>query len=264
MSAPDRGTRTGMTSKCLLRLTVALAVLPAAVSCGGGGTGSDGAAAVRPDFGTSSAALVITTDNGLRLRPTDGRDITVDDRAHPRWSHDDDTWTLDLSCADRDRDGDRDDDPCPRTPTVGIPDGVSVTATARDAGIDVAGVAAALDLTTVNGDVTVTRSGSDAAAVRLSTRNGSVRTAALDARRVTARTTNGDVILGCATAPSAVTGTTANGSVDVTVPHDSPAYRVTARTDNGRTGVDLPVRDAGHGPVMTLTTVNGDVGARRD
>ncbi|MEU1055491.1 DUF4097 family beta strand repeat-containing protein [Streptomyces sp. NPDC005876] len=252
-----------MTSKCLLRLTVALAVLPAAVSCGGGGGGGagSGGAVAHPVSMTSGTALVITTDNGLRLRPADGRDITVDDRADPRWSHDDGTWTLDLSCADRDRD----DDPCPRTPTVGVPDGVRVTATARDAGIDVAGVAAALDLTTVNGDVTVARSGLDDAAVRLVTRNGSVRTAALDAGRLTARTTNGDVILGCATAPSAVTGTTANGSVDVTVPHDSPAYRVTARTDNGRTGVGLPVRNtAGHGPVMTLTTVNGDVGARRD
>ncbi|MEU9556378.1 DUF4097 family beta strand repeat-containing protein [Streptomyces fumanus] len=247
-----------MTPKCLLRLTVALAVLPAAVSCGG--DDGDGWADAHPVALTPGAALVITTGDGLRLRPADGRDITVDDRAGPRWSHRDGTWTLDLTCADRDRDA----DPCPRTPTVGVPDGTRVTATARDAGIDVAGVAAALDLTTVNGDVTVTGSGRDDAAVRLATRSGSVRTAALAANRLTARTTNGDVLLGCATAPSAVTGTTANGSVEATVPHDSPAYRVTARTGNGRTGVDLPVRNAGHGPVMTLTTVNGDVGAHRD
>ncbi|MFF9087517.1 DUF4097 family beta strand repeat-containing protein [Streptomyces sp. NPDC014991] len=246
------------------RLTLAVALLPLAVSCGGAhqGTGG-GAGAAGPVPGAPGGTLVVTSDNGLRLRPADGHRVIVDERvghADRHWSHHDGTWVLDLSCADRSPD----DVPCPRMPEVDVPDGVSVTVTARNAGIDAVGVASGLDLTTVNGDVTVTRSGRSGAVTRLATRNGSVRAVALDTRRLTAATTNGDVILSCGSAPTAVTATTTNGSVGVTVPHDSPAYRVTAATANGRTTVDVPTRTTGHGPAMKLTTVNGDVDARRD
>ncbi|KQX65348.1 DUF4097 family beta strand repeat-containing protein [Streptomyces sp. Root1310] len=254
----------------VLLATVVLAVLPFAVSCGDqdheGAGGS--AAAGPPALARSGTHLVITTENGLVLRPADGRRVTVDDRADGAWSHDDDTWTLDLSCTDREGKGEwereRREEACPRTPYVKVPDGVSVTVSARNAGVDVAGLAAALDVTTVNGDVTVTSSGRNDAPVRLATRNGSVRATALDAGRLNAATTNGDVILACATAPSGVTAATTNGSVAVTVPHDAPAYLVTAGTDNGRATVSVPTSDDRQGPAMTLTTVNGDVGVRRD
>ncbi|WTF41216.1 DUF4097 family beta strand repeat-containing protein [Streptomyces sp. NBC_01604] len=245
----------------VLLVSVVLTVLPVAVSCGDHGSGaSNGSVAAGPAVGASGRHLVITTDNGLLLRPADGHRAIVDDRADADWSHRDGTWTLDLSCADRARSGEA----CPRMPYVEVPDGVSVTVSARNAGIDAAGIAAALDLTTLNGDVTVTRSGGDDAAVRLSTRNGSVRATALDTRRLYAATTNGDVKLACATAPSSVTATTTNGSVGVTVPHNAPAYLVTAGTDNGRATVAVPTRDVPHGPTMTLTTVNGDVDVRGD
>ncbi|MFC8430972.1 DUF4097 family beta strand repeat-containing protein [Streptomyces sp. NPDC057253] len=235
------------------------ALLPLAVACSDDhGGGAHGPQTLRG--AASGEQVVIATDNGLRLRPADGDHVTVDDRVEGHWSHHKDVWTLDLTCADR-SEGDGD---CPRMPYVEIPDGMHVTATARNAGVDVAGVAAALDVTTVNGDVTLTRSGRDGADVRLSTRNGSVRATAVEARRLYAATTNGDVLLGCAAVPSGVTATTVNGSVDVTVPHDSPAYRVTATTDNGRATVAVPVRHADQDHTMTLTTVNGDVGARRD
>jgi hypothetical protein len=250
-----------MRASRVLMVTVALTVLPFGVACGDHGGGQ-----TRRPFaaGTAAAAsaghLVITTDNGLRLRPTDGGRVTVDDHARGLWSHRNGTWTLDLSCPERNRNSGT----CARMPYVRIPDGVSVTVSARNAGIDVAGVAAALDLTTVNGDVTVVRSGRADAPVRLSTRNGSVRAAALDAVRLHATTTNGDVVLACATAPSSVTATTTNGSVDVTVPHNAPAYAVKAGTDNGRTTVAVPTQEVHHGQAMTLTTVNGDVGVRLD
>ncbi|OQR64568.1 hypothetical protein B6E66_08155 [Streptomyces maremycinicus] len=250
----------------VLCATVVLTALPFAVSCGDqdhGGAG--GPAAAGPlSFARSGTHLVITTENGLLLRPTDGRRVTVDERADGDWSHDDDTWTLDLSCTDRDGQREPGDAACPRMPYVKIPDGVSVTVSARNAGVDVAGLAAALDVTTVNGDVTVTRSGTDDAPVRLVTRNGSVRATALDAGRLHAVTTNGDVTLGCTTAPSDVTASTTNGSVAVTVPQDAPAYRVTAGTDNGHATVDVPTSENRQGPTMTLTTVNGDVTAHHD
>ncbi|MFE9442281.1 DUF4097 family beta strand repeat-containing protein [Streptomyces sp. NPDC006602] len=244
-----------------LRVTVVLTVVPVVVSCGDHGRGeSNGSVAVGPALAASGRHLVIITDNGLLLRPTDGHRVTVDDRVDGHWSHRDSTWTLDLSCSDRSQN----EGACPRMPYVKVPDGVSVTVSARNAGVDVAGIAAALDVTTVNGDVTVTRSGREDAAVRLSTRNGSVRATALDTARLYAATTNGDVILASATAPSSVTATTANGSVGATVPRNAPAYRVTAGTDHGRVTVAVPTRDVPDSHTMTLTTVNGDVDVRRE
>ncbi|MFC8362593.1 DUF4097 family beta strand repeat-containing protein [Streptomyces griseorubiginosus] len=241
-------------------LVALLALLPLAGACGGH---DGGGGAHAPQILSGAAAgrqVVIATDNGLRLRPADGDQVTVDDRVGEHWSHHDDVWTLDLTCDDRAaHDGD-----CPRMPYVEIPDGVRVTATARNAGVDVAGVTATLDITTVNGDVTLTRSGREGADVRLSTRNGSVRATGVAAHRLYAATTNGDVVLGCAAVPTGVTATTVNGSVDVTVPHDSPAYRVAASTDNGRATVAVPGRRPDRNHAMTLTTVNGDVTARRD
>ncbi|NEB04085.1 DUF4097 family beta strand repeat protein [Streptomyces sp. SID13726] len=243
-------------SRRLTRLIVTLSLLPLAGACGGGHDTDSGGPRAEGALRTQAPGdhLLIATDNGVRLRPADGHDVTVDHRVDAHWSYRDDVRTLDLSC-----DGD-----CPRMPYVDVPDGVDVTVTARNAGVDVAGVDGALDVTTVNGDVTATRSGSGHGTVRLATRNGSVRATGVAADRVHAATVNGDVTVGCAAVPSAVTATTVNGSVEVTVAHDSPAYRVTATTDNGRATTALPTRGADRDHGMTLTTVNGDVAARRE
>jgi hypothetical protein len=243
------------------RAALVLALLTGTAGCGGGGDGPglpDAGGAFQVPAGTR---LVITTDNGVTLRPGDGDEVAVDDRAGHRWARrdgtDDDTRVLDLDCAGR-------DGRCPRMPRVDVPDGVSVTVTARNAGIDAAGITGALDLTTVNGDVTVTRSGADAATVRLVTRNGSVRATALRAGKMHAETVNGDVTLACATAPGGVGGSTVNGSVRLTLPPDAPAYRVTAATDNGSPSVGVPTTGDTDGRVIRLSTVNGDVVAARD
>jgi DUF4097 and DUF4098 domain-containing protein YvlB len=149
-------------------------------------------------------------------------------------------------------------------PEVDVPPDTTVTVSARNAGIDAAGVSAALRLTTVNGDVTVTRSGRQGATLWLGTRNGSVRADGARAARLHAETVNGDVVLACATSPSRVSADTTNGSVRVTVPHGGPAYRIAATTDNGRPSIAVPTAGAGDDRGMTLTTVNGDVTAVRD
>ncbi|MFJ8747913.1 DUF4097 family beta strand repeat-containing protein [Streptomyces sp. NPDC102441] len=244
-----------------------LAVVPLLAACGGDpGAGPEGAP---PALGRGTH-LVITTDNGVRLRPADEDRVVTGARIDSRWSHRDDNWVLDLSCprheeheeyGDR---GDHEDGPCPRMPSVGIPAGVSVTVTARNAGIDVAGVATALDLTTVNGDVTVARSGLSDATVRLVTRNGSVRAGTLRSSHLHAETVNGDVALGSTTSPTRLGALTTNGSVRVALPHDAPAYTVEATTRNGRTSVAVPSATERNGHDMTLATVNGDVTATRD
>ncbi|MGC5562321.1 DUF4097 family beta strand repeat-containing protein [Streptomyces sp. FR-108] len=255
--------------RCLVALT---AIVPLVAACGGGhdGNDDDGAwgAAARPSV-ARGADLVISTDNGVRLRPADGDRVGVRGHVRHEWSHRGDTWVLDLSCPEQDthdrepgrepgRESGRE---CARMPEVGVPEGASVTVSARNAGIDVAGVVAALDLTTVNGDVTVTRSGRKDAPVRLETRNGSVRAGTLRADDVHAETVNGDVTLGCATSPRGVGARTTNGSVRVTLPHDAPAYHIAATTDNGRPSVTVPAADGDDDRDMTLTTVNGDVTA---
>ncbi|MEU1455882.1 DUF4097 family beta strand repeat-containing protein [Streptomyces avermitilis] len=240
------------------RLAALLAAVPLVAACGSGhGTDTDLRTAGAQPMTSRGSQLVITTDNGVRLRPADGDRVTADRHIRGRWTHQGDTWVLSLSCPAR-TDGDRE---CPRMPEVDVPAGSSVSVSARNAGIDVAGVSATLDLATVNGDVTVTRSGERDGTVRLATRNGSVRAESLRAVRLHAETVNGDVVLGCAGSPHHVSASTTNGSVRVTVPHDAPAYRVSARTDNGRPTVSVPTAGPAADRGMTLTTVNGDVTA---
>ncbi|MFI5662365.1 DUF4097 family beta strand repeat-containing protein [Streptomyces sp. NPDC051684] len=232
----------------MLALGMAVGLLPLAAACDGGEHAESGGQLTRGHV----TRLLVTTDNGLRLRPTDGERVTVDRRVDHHWSRRDGTRVLDLSCAGQ----------CPRMPEVDVPKGTAVTVVGRNAGIDAAGVPGPLNLSTVNGDVTVTGSGRTDATLRLTTRNGSVRATGLRASAVNATTVNGDVTLDCATAPRRVTAATTNGSVDTLLPHDAPAYRVTATTDHGRPTVAVATSGAPEDRVLRLTTVNGDVRAR--
>ncbi|MDI5964381.1 DUF4097 family beta strand repeat-containing protein [Streptantibioticus silvisoli] len=235
-------------------LTAPLALAGALLLAGCGHTAS-----AAPAAGTlpSGGHLVIVTDNGVVLRPADGRRAAADRTVRSRWTRHGSTWVLDLACPAHPPAGAG----CPRTPTVEVPAGTSVTVSARNAGVDAAGLTGSLDLTTVNGDVTVEKAGSAHATVRLTTRNGSVRATGLRAAHLGAVTVNGDVVLGCSAAPGTVDATTTNGSVGVTVPPGGPGYAVGARTTNGRTDVTLPTAAAGSPRTMTLRTVNGDVTA---
>ncbi|WP_425841987.1 DUF4097 family beta strand repeat-containing protein [Streptomyces fractus] len=229
-----------------MALAVGLAASVAACDSGGKPSADGQLASER------GARLLVTTDNGLRLRPTDGDRVTVDRRVGHHWSHHDRTRVLDLSCKRR----------CPRMPEVDVPSGTAVTVVARNAGVDAAGVSGALDLSTVNGDVTVANSGDAETKLRLATRNGSMRATGLRAAALDATTVNGDVTLSCATAPRRVAATTTNGSVDTVLPHGSPAYRTTATTDNGRPTVAVATHGAPEDRTLRLTSVNGDVRVR--
>ncbi|MFJ6212109.1 DUF4097 family beta strand repeat-containing protein [Streptomyces sp. NPDC092296] len=251
------GTRTRVSATALLLIATAV------TGCRHAGRTDDDsspALAAAPALLPRAGQLLITTDNGVRLRPTDDRRATVDGHLRSHWSRNGATWVLDLACPDHDPDA----TPCTRMPTVGVPAGTAVTVTARNAGIDATGLTGALDLTTTNGDVTVAQGGDSQATVRLTTRNGSVRATALQAAHLHARTVNGDVVLACASPPSDVTAATTNGSVRLTLPRNAPAYAVDATTDNGHPTVTLPTTTPSPDHHLTLTTVNGDISATRD
>jgi DUF4097 and DUF4098 domain-containing protein YvlB len=226
---------------------------------GPGHTGPRGSSPSSPTAGPSSRSapgprdrLVVTTENGVRLRPADDGRTSVLGAADGHWSHHGDVWVLDLTCPGSGS--------CARMPTVEVPAGTPVTVSARNAGIDVAGLRGSLNLSTVNGDVTSTGAGDSGAPVTLATRNGSVRATGMAAASLSASTVNGDVVLGCTHAPGSVSATTTNGSVGLTVPRGARAYAVSATSRNGQSRIDLPTRRSG--PVdLTLRTVNGDVTA---
>lgn len=196
--------------------------------------------------------LVITTENGVRLRPADDGRARVHGAARGHWSHHDGVRVLDLVCPGSGS--------CARMPTVEVPATTPVTVSAHNAGIDVAGLKGSLNLSTVNGDVTSTGAGSSRASIALATRNGSVRTTGLAAASLAASTVNGDVVLGCVHAPGSVNAVTTNGSVALTVPRGAPSYAVRATSRNGQSRIDVPTRQGGP-ETLTLRTVNGDVTA---
>lgn len=209
----------------------------------------------------SGSRLVITTQGGVRVTGTDDDAVRVDDATLAHWDEGGTTRTLDLPCDEGDE---RARDNCGGMPLVRVPAGVTLTVRARNAGIDVSDVRGALNLSTVNGDVTVQDSGAKDARHHLVTRNGSVRVTGLSAGTVGAETVNGDVELLCTTSPRALDGVTRNGSVRVTLPAGAPPYATDTSTVNGRSTVDVPAARPGDSRHrLTLRTVNGDTEAHR-
>lgn len=242
---------------------LATAVLVSALATGCGGNTPTAARGTEDGTFTggrlpAGGRLVIETDNGVRLRPAPGNGVAVDRSVRATRTEHGSLWVVDLDCPAPSAAPGAD---CPRMPTVEVPAAVAVTVTARDAGIDASGLTGNLDLTTVNGDVTVEESGGTHAVVALTTRNGSVRGSGLRAARLGATTVNGDVVLACADAPGSVDADTTNGSVRLSVPHPSPAYAVTTATSNGHAYVTLPTTTGSTRHHLDLRTVNGDVTA---
>jgi DUF4097 and DUF4098 domain-containing protein YvlB len=78
---------------------------------------------------------------------------------------------------------------------------------------------------------------------------------------VRAESDNGRVELQFAVAPTMVDARTNNGSVEVVVPDDGKAYRVSSETDNGSEHIEVPT-DPNAPRTISLTTDNGSVTAR--
>jgi len=226
-----------------------------------------GAPAAPAAFQLASAQrLLIVTDGGVALRAGAAGAagaVSVDvggagGSVVSSWHRTVSEATLSLTCPADPAPG---SGPCPAITQVSVPRNAAVTVRARNAGVSATGLDGPLNLSTVNGDVTVVSAGAAGAPVQLTTRNGSVRASGLRAPTLAAWTVNGDVDLTWASAPSQVTATTTNGSLDLVLPADCPQYAITARTRNGQPRLGLPT-DSASADRMALTTVNGDITVR--
>ena len=120
------------------------------------------------------------------------------------------------------------------------------------------GTTAAVDVNADNGSVELA---SVSGPLDVSTDNGRVEGVDLGSSTVTADSDNGRVALEFSVAPMTVVATTENGSVEVVVPDDGTAYRLSLDTDNGSTNPDVPT-DPASDRSITLRTDNGSVTAR--
>jgi hypothetical protein len=154
----------------------------------------------------------------------------------------------------RDRDDDRDDDVSIDF-TVTVPRGVHVAAATVNGPVSVTGATEDIDATTVNGDVTV-ESGRG---------------------RLSGTTVSGTVRANIVTRPTAIYFTTVNGNVIADLASSIGAdVEMTTVNGNLRTDYDIVVRNGrfnpfnlnahvgpAGGPLMRLTTVNGNVELRK-
>ena len=136
-----------------------------------------------------------------------------------------------------------------------VPAGVQVRADTRDGH---------LTLRDLTGTVTASTSdgGIDAddltGRLALTTRDGSVDARGLRSTSVSAQSSDGDVRLSFATAPSAVTGRSRDGSLVVLVPPDGTAYDVSTAVRDGSRKVSVPT-DPQSAHRITLTASDGSV-----
>jgi len=147
---------------------------------------------------------------------------------------------------------------CRVTYEIEVPRDLAVVVRADDGSVRVADTAGVVDVDADNGSVEIARlSGT----VRAATDNGRVEGVDLRSASVTADSDNGSVTLQFAIAPTAVTATTENGSVEVVVPDDGEAYRVDVQSDNGDETDDV-LEDPASPRSLTLRTDNGSATAR--
>lgn len=141
---------------------------------------------------------------------------------------------------------------------VRVPSDVPITVHADNGRVEVTGTDAAVDIDGDNGTLELTDLSGP---LDVSTDNGRVEGRQLRSSRVRADSDNGRVVLEFAAAPTLVEASTDNGSVEVIVPDDGEAYRVSMQTDNGSEHLEVRT-DPESTRTLILTTDNGSLTAR--
>ena len=139
-----------------------------------------------------------------------------------------------------------------------VPSDVPVKVRSADGAVTLRDLRGRLDVGTADGAI---HAEGATGALTLSTADGSITATGTRSSQVRASTADGHVSLSFLAAPTEVQVSTADGGVDVLVPHDGTIYRVTTSTADGGTDVRVPnAPDA----ARTITVHTADGGIRVD
>jgi DUF4097 and DUF4098 domain-containing protein YvlB len=152
---------------------------------------------------------------------------------------------------------------CPFTVGIGctghirlvVPNDVEVRVHASDGSLTLRNLDGSVDVDMSDGSV---RASDLSGQITLQTSDGSVVATDLRSDEVEAVTSDGRVELFFDVAPSAVTGHTSDGSIEVVVPQDGTAYDVNATTSDGDRDVSVPI-DSSSSHRMELSTSDGSI-----
>ncbi|MFF2960971.1 DUF4097 family beta strand repeat-containing protein [Streptomyces sp. NPDC057963] len=228
--------------------------------CGSANPGD--APAEHKSFALGGKTLTIHSGNSsLELVPADVQKVEVTRRVDgwvvlgngpdPQWKMQDDTLMLQVKCSALISN-------CASQHQVKVPRGVAVVVEGDNGKVVASGFDTPLTLHADNGKVTVRDSSGP---LKLDSDNGGIVTEGVSAKSVSARSDNGRIQLGFASAPDLVDTVSDNGGITIDLPAGSVRYAVDAVAENGRVSVDAP-RSENSGHVVKARSNNGQVTVR--
>ncbi|WP_232789102.1 DUF4097 family beta strand repeat-containing protein [Streptomyces odonnellii] len=252
-----RNTRT----RTLLAAGGVLLVALAVSGCGADADASD-APVEKKAFPFGGKTLTIDAGNSVvELVPADVKDVEVARQidgwvfagSGPDgfWRMKGDTLTLKVKCRALASN-------CEARHEVKVPRGVAVTVNGDNGRISATGFTTVLKLTSDNGSVTVRNSSGP---VDLKSDNGTITTKGLTARTVAATAANGSVHLGLTAVPDSVDTASDNGRIVIDLPRSKEKYAVTATSENGDVDVTVPT-DGTSAHIVKAHSDNGEVTIR--
>jgi hypothetical protein len=150
-------------------------------------------------------------------------------------------------------------DYCNLNVTIRVPATTKINVEAENGNITARGAVNSLNLDSGQGDVTVV---GGRGRLELHSGQGEVNASDLTSSLVTATSSQGDVHIVFAAAPSDVLATSAQGNVTVLLPRGPDAYRVVARSDQGGVSTGSVHIDSTSRRVVTAISGQGDVSVR--
>lgn len=252
-----RNTRT----RTFLAAGGALLLALAVSGCGGSADASD-APVEKKAFPFGGKTLTIDAGNSLvELVPADVEDVEVarqidgwvfaGNGPDGIWRMKGDTLTLKVKCRAVVSN-------CEARHKVRVPRGVAVTVNGDNGKITATGFATALKLTSDNGAVTVRDSSGP---VDLKSDNGTITAEGLTAKSVAATAANGSVHLGLTAVPDSVDTASDNGRIVIDLPRSKEKYAVTATSKNGDVDVTVPT-DGTSAHIVKARSDNGGITVR--
>jgi hypothetical protein len=135
------------------------------------------------------------------------------------------------------------------------PADVSLSGSTSNGEITVVSLDGPVDVTTSNGAVVLDEISSS---TTVRTSNGSITGTAMTSEDFRGTTSNGSVSLSFREAPASLTATSSNGSIEVLLPSDAPAYAVSTSTSNGQVLTEVRT-DPSAESTIDVRTSNGDI-----